>query len=78
MEDGDATFRFKYSTEFLQWYVLLWFQTSNLNFNVPLRIRALQVPGYRKEWHVGVRVKSNKKLVGFISGVPMLLRVRKK
>ncbi|KAH7871732.1 N-myristoyl transferase [Lentinula edodes] len=57
VEDGDATFRFKYSTEFLQW--------------------ALQVPGYRKEWHVGVRVKSNKKLVGFISGVPMLLRVRK-
>ncbi|KAJ3766611.1 N-myristoyl transferase [Lentinula raphanica] len=57
VEDGDATFRFKYSAEFLQW--------------------ALQVPGYCKEWHVGVRVKSNKKLVGFISGVPMLLRVRK-
>ncbi|KAJ3796951.1 N-myristoyl transferase [Lentinula aff. detonsa] len=57
VEDGDATFRFKYSAEFLQW--------------------ALQVPGYSKEWHIGVRVKSNKKLVGFISGVPMLLRVRK-
>ncbi|KAF9075181.1 N-myristoyl transferase [Rhodocollybia butyracea] len=57
VEDDDATFRFKYSAEFLQW--------------------ALQVPGYSKEWHVGVRVKSNKKLVGFISGVPMLLRVRK-
>ncbi|KIK57706.1 hypothetical protein GYMLUDRAFT_75318 [Collybiopsis luxurians FD-317 M1] len=57
VEDDDATFRFKYSAEFLRW--------------------ALQVPGYHKEWHIGVRVKSNKKLVGFISGVPMLLRVRK-
>ncbi|KAG6866998.1 hypothetical protein C0991_003914 [Blastosporella zonata] len=39
--------------------------------------RALKPPGYHKEWHVGVRVSSNKKLVGFISGVPMNLHVRK-
>ncbi|KAF8201746.1 N-myristoyl transferase [Pholiota molesta] len=38
---------------------------------------ALKPPGYHKEWHVGVRVSSNKKLVAFISGVPITLRVRK-
>ncbi|KAG6837290.1 hypothetical protein H0H93_011892 [Arthromyces matolae] len=38
---------------------------------------ALTPPGYHKEWHVGVRVSSNKKLVAFISGVPMFIRVRK-
>ncbi|PPQ93264.1 hypothetical protein CVT25_015262 [Psilocybe cyanescens] len=38
---------------------------------------ALTPPGYHKEWHVGVRVSSNKKLVAFISGVPITLRVRK-
>jgi len=37
---------------------------------------ALQPPGYHKEWHIGVRVASNKKLVAFISGVPMTIRVR--
>ncbi|RDB20961.1 Glycylpeptide N-tetradecanoyltransferase [Hypsizygus marmoreus] len=56
VEDDDASFRFQYSSEFLQW--------------------ALKPPGYHKEWHVGVRVSSNKKLVAFISGVPMTLRVR--
>ncbi|KAG5653839.1 hypothetical protein H0H81_010112 [Sphagnurus paluster] len=56
VEDDDASFRFQYSAEFLQW--------------------ALKPPGYHKEWHVGVRVSSNKKLVAFISGVPLNLRVR--
>ncbi|EAU88866.1 N-myristoyl transferase [Coprinopsis cinerea okayama7 len=37
---------------------------------------ALTPPGYHKEWHIGVRVASNKKLVAFISGVPMNLKVR--
>ncbi|KAF8921139.1 N-myristoyl transferase [Mucidula mucida] len=57
VEDDDASFRFRYTAEFLQW--------------------ALQPPGYFKEWHVGVRVSSNKKLVAFISGVPMKIHVRK-
>ncbi|KAF8188759.1 Myristoyl-CoA:protein N-myristoyltransferase, N-terminal domain-containing protein [Mycena galopus ATCC 62051] len=39
---------------------------------------ALTPPGYFKEWHVGVRVRANKKLVAFISGVPITLRVRRK
>ncbi|KII88343.1 hypothetical protein PLICRDRAFT_175942 [Plicaturopsis crispa FD-325 SS-3] len=56
VEDNDASFRFKYSAEFLEW--------------------ALKPPGYHKEWHLGVRVKSNQKLVAFISGVPVSLRVR--
>ncbi|KZT09671.1 N-myristoyl transferase [Laetiporus sulphureus 93-53] len=37
---------------------------------------ALKPPGSYKEWHVGVRVASNKKLVAFISAVPISLRVR--
>jgi len=56
VEDGDASLRFQYSAEFLQW--------------------ALRPPGYYKEWHIGVRVKSNGKLIAFISGVPVSLRVR--
>ncbi|EJD02399.1 N-myristoyl transferase [Fomitiporia mediterranea MF3/22] len=56
VEDDNATFRFQYPVEFLEW--------------------ALKPPGYHKEWHIGVRVKSNKKLVGFISAVPITIRVR--
>ncbi|BFZ53337.1 glycylpeptide N-tetradecanoyltransferase [Savitreella phatthalungensis] len=37
---------------------------------------ALKSPGYVKEWHVGVRVRSSKRLVAFISGIPVRLRVR--
>ncbi|KIJ41286.1 hypothetical protein M422DRAFT_255796 [Sphaerobolus stellatus SS14] len=37
---------------------------------------ALMPPGHHREWHVGVRVASNKKLVAFIAGIPMTLRVR--
>ncbi|KAH9993757.1 N-myristoyl transferase [Russula vinacea] len=39
---------------------------------------ALMPPGWLREWHIGVRVSSNKKLVAFISGVPIRLRVRKR
>ncbi|KZT56406.1 N-myristoyl transferase [Calocera cornea HHB12733] len=37
---------------------------------------ALMPPGYFASWHVGVRVKSSQKLVGFISGVPVKLSIR--
>jgi hypothetical protein len=41
---------------------------------------ALQPPGYQRDWHVGIRVKSNTgapgKLVAFISGIPASIRVR--
>ncbi|GMM31892.1 glycylpeptide N-tetradecanoyltransferase [Martiniozyma asiatica (nom. inval.)] len=39
---------------------------------------ALKPPGWKKEWHIGVRVKDNGKLVGFIGGVPCDLDIRDK
>ncbi|KAJ3275490.1 glycylpeptide N-tetradecanoyltransferase [Terramyces sp. JEL0728] len=36
---------------------------------------ALQPPGWKRDWHLGVRVASNKKIVGFISGIPADLSV---
>lgn len=41
-----------------------------------LKSRVLKHPGYRPEWHLGVRVTSSRKLVAFISGIPHELRVR--
>lgn len=38
-------------------------------------IWALKPPGWKLEWHCGVRVAKNKKLVGFISGIPATLNV---
>lgn len=40
--------------------------------------RALQPPGWLKEWHVGVRVIKSNKLVGFISAIQALLKVYNK
>ena len=37
---------------------------------------ALKSPGWRKEWHVGVRATKSRRLVAFISGAPVSLRVR--
>lgn len=34
-------------------------------------------PGWKKEWHVGVRASQSRKLVAFISAIPVDLRVRK-
>ncbi|KAI8937525.1 hypothetical protein NX059_005243 [Plenodomus lindquistii] len=39
---------------------------------------ALKAPGWKKEWHVGVRATASGKLVAFISGIPIKLRVREK
>mmetsp|Transcript_529 Transcript_529/g.982 ORF Transcript_529/g.982 Transcript_529/m.982 type:complete len:418 (-) Transcript_529:1143-2396(-) len=36
---------------------------------------ALMPPGWRKEWHVGVRVKQSRKLVGFITAIPARLSI---
>lgn len=36
---------------------------------------ALKPPGWRQEWHVGVRVRSSKRLVAFIAAVPVTLRL---
>ena len=40
--------------------------------------RALKAPGWKKEWHVGVRATASGKLVAFISGIPIQMRVRDK
>ncbi|KAG8895163.1 glycylpeptide N-tetradecanoyltransferase, partial [Tulasnella sp. 408] len=37
---------------------------------------ALTPPGYHKEWHIGIRGQPKNKLVAFISGIPLKLRVR--
>lgn len=37
---------------------------------------ALQPPGWKAEWHLGVRGIEKQKLVGFISGIPGNLNVR--
>ncbi|CAM8887178.1 unnamed protein product [Rhodiola kirilowii] len=37
---------------------------------------ALRPPSYFKSWHIGVRVKTSKKLVAFITGIPARMRVR--
>ncbi|KAI3671649.1 hypothetical protein L1987_87389 [Smallanthus sonchifolius] len=37
---------------------------------------ALRPPGYYRSWHIGVRVKTSKKLVAFITGVPARIRAK--
>lgn len=37
---------------------------------------ALQPPGYKLEWHIGVRASTSNKLVGFITAIPATIRVR--
>ncbi|KAJ1499782.1 glycylpeptide N-tetradecanoyltransferase, partial [Coelomomyces lativittatus] len=39
---------------------------------------ALRPPGWKKGWHIGVRVKSSRKLVSFISGIPATILVKSK
>jgi len=36
---------------------------------------ALTPPGYLRQWHLGVRVKTSHKLVGFITGIPASIKV---
>lgn len=36
---------------------------------------ALKPPGYLRQWHLGVRVKTSGKLVGFITGIPANIQV---
>lgn len=82
VEDLDATFRFDYSPEFIEWCVP--FRNDRLNLCLITAIladgswccRALKPPGYFPDWHVGIRVAETGKLVAFIAGIPMELRVR--
>lgn len=47
--------------------------TRRLCLSTP--VRALRPPGWLPQWHCGVRVSSNKKLVGFISAIPANIRI---
>ncbi|KAI9832590.1 MAG: glycylpeptide N-tetradecanoyltransferase [Phylliscum demangeonii] len=46
------------------------------SYSVPFLSWALKSPGWRQDWHVGVRASQSNKLVAFISGVPIHLRLR--
>lgn len=46
------------------------------NYSMEFLQWALRPPGHYKSWHIGVRVKTSKKLVAFITGVPARIRVR--
>ena len=46
------------------------------NYSLSFLKWALKSPGWRKEWHVGVRATKSQRLVAFISGVPVSLHVR--
>jgi glycylpeptide N-tetradecanoyltransferase len=39
---------------------------------------ALKPPGWIQEWHCGVRVTGNNKLICFISAIPVLMRIQEK
>jgi glycylpeptide N-tetradecanoyltransferase len=45
------------------------------NYSTSLVKWALQSPGWRKTWHLGVRVASSKRLVAFIAAIPMQVQI---
>lgn len=45
------------------------------DYSIPFLRWALKPPRFLRVWHLGVRVKSNKKLVGFITGIPANVQV---
>jgi len=45
------------------------------DYSAEFLLWALRPPGWQKSWHCGVRVASNKKLVGFISAIPAHIRI---
>ncbi|MCJ1306473.1 glycylpeptide N-tetradecanoyltransferase [Agyrium rufum] len=52
--------------------------TFRLNYSAAFLNWALKSPGWRAEWHVGVRASSSGRLVAFISAIPVTLKVRGK
>lgn len=51
---------------------------NSIEIDNVLIFRALQAPGWRKEWHCGVRVSKSGRLVGFISAIPVTLNIYEK
>ncbi|KAG9379129.1 NMT1 N-myristoyl transferase [Pyrenophora tritici-repentis] len=52
--------------------------TFRFNYSPSFLNWALKAPGWKKEWHVGVRATASGKLVAFISGIPIQMRIREK
>ncbi|SCU92470.1 LANO_0E01024g1_1 [Lachancea nothofagi CBS 11611] len=50
--------------------------TFRFNYSREFFNWSLKGPGWRKDWHVGVRTRQSGRLVAFISAVPATLRVR--
>ncbi|WVQ73551.1 glycylpeptide N-tetradecanoyltransferase [Cryptococcus sp. DSM 104548] len=48
------------------------------NYSKEFLLWALTAPGYVPDWHIGVRVQKTGKLVAFISGIKVDIRVRSK
>ncbi|KAI0517093.1 acyl-CoA N-acyltransferase [Xylaria bambusicola] len=48
------------------------------NYSASILKWAMMPPGWKKEWHRGVRASQSKKLVAFIAAIPVELRIRDK
>ncbi|KAI0549609.1 Glycylpeptide N-tetradecanoyltransferase [Xylaria curta] len=48
------------------------------NYSASILKWAMMPPGWKKQWHRGVRVTASKKLVAFIAAIPVELRIRDK
>lgn len=77
VEDDDNMFRYGVVVAtIIGWcndYVIVMYR---FDYSKPFLRWALQPPGWKRVWHCGVRVRSNKKLVGFISAVPAYIRIK--
>ncbi|KAI4872371.1 hypothetical protein NFI96_010135 [Prochilodus magdalenae] len=49
--------------------------TVRLHYSPEFLLWALCPPGWQQDWHCGVRVNSNRKLVGFISAIPATVQI---
>jgi glycylpeptide N-tetradecanoyltransferase len=72
VEDDDNLFRFDYPRAFLKWFVTT---TRARTSSHDARDRALLAPGWRREYHIGVRVKTTKKLIALITAIPCRTRL---
>lgn len=50
--------------------------TFRFNYSREFFNWALKPPGWKRDWHVGVRVKNTNRLIAFISAIPVTLQVR--
>ena len=50
--------------------------TFRFNYTKEFFQWCLKSPGWRQDWHVGVRVRESKKLVAFIAAIPSTLQIR--